>query len=282
MENETVALGQLARVQELCAAMRAGSAAAMESKRAAGGSEENEFRPSARAQLAAVSVGVIDLKGVNRNVWEQVGGYKEETQRANQEVDAAELKLQNLQYEKNHFLREIRHCRDFRDTERAIELVSKADFARLAPADLAQPREQDDAHQYHLNRLTLELQQRQALCEEHATRLAERTALEESISSKKAFMEGMGNQLRSLITLSLPLQRLLGNKMSLRWAEQRKLVMLPPPLRALFVSVAAYRDTASPGVSLALVGDMAKAESLLRPELRAASNSSTSTLCRSR
>ena len=74
-----------------------------------------------------------------------------------------------------------------------------------------------------------ELQQRQALCAQRDALLAEKAALVEANSSKRAVLEGMGAQLSSLVRLSLPLQELLQQKMSLRWQEQRPLAVLPPP-----------------------------------------------------
>lgn len=72
------------------------------------------------------ALALIDLKEANRRVWELVAAYKERTQRANAGVDAAELKLQNLQYEKNHFLRELIHLRDFHpDTGPKIEMLDE-------------------------------------------------------------------------------------------------------------------------------------------------------------
>ena len=80
------------------------------------------------------------------------------------------LLLQNLQYEKNHFLREIRHCRDFHG-ELAVDLVDKAAFARTAPAELRAADEASDPHQYHVNRLEHELRHaRRPVLEAHAQR----------------------------------------------------------------------------------------------------------------
>jgi hypothetical protein len=153
---------ELERLGSLCASLRtrlAEAVAAKSSAAANGGA-------SASAVLAEGSLTLIDLKAVNRSVWELVNSYKERTQRANAGVDAAELKLQNLQYEKNHFLREITHLRDFRlDTGPKITLIDEAAFAREAPPELLRVSKSEDAHQFHLNRLQLELRQRKALCE---------------------------------------------------------------------------------------------------------------------
>jgi THO complex subunit 5 len=150
------------RLGTLCTSLRTRLAEAVAAKSSAvadGGA-------SASAVLAEGSLALIDLKAVNRSVWELVNSYKERTQRANAGVDAAELKLQNLQYEKNHFLREITHLRDFRpDAGPKISLIDEAAFALQAPAELLSVSKAEDPHQFHLNRLQLELRQRKALCE---------------------------------------------------------------------------------------------------------------------
>ena len=47
------------------------------------------------------------------------------------EVDAADLKLQNLQYEKGYFLREIRQARDY-PPDRPIDMLETAGARRDA------------------------------------------------------------------------------------------------------------------------------------------------------
>ena len=143
-----------ARLTALCGAVRDYLAKGAASK----GSAPD---PMAHVALQEGALLLLELKEVNRSVWEAVGRHKEEAKEANQSLDSADLLLQNLQYEKNHFLREIRHCRDFHG-ELAVDLVDKAAFARTAPAELRAADEASDPHQYHVNRLEHELRQRQA------------------------------------------------------------------------------------------------------------------------
>ena len=143
-----------ARLTALCGAVRDYLAKGAASK----GSAPD---PMAHVALQEGALLLLELKEVNRSVWEAVGRHKEEAKEANQSLDSADLLLQNLQYEKNHFLREIRHCRDFHG-ELAVDLVDKAAFARTAPAELRAADEANDPHQYHVNRLEHELRQRQA------------------------------------------------------------------------------------------------------------------------
>ncbi|EOD38356.1 hypothetical protein EMIHUDRAFT_224763, partial [Emiliania huxleyi CCMP1516] len=221
---------ELERLETLTETLRGKLAAAMARKAdgAAGGSDAAEL-------VAGSGLALLELKQLNRRVWELVGEYKEGTQRANAGVDAAELKLQNLQYEKNHFLREITHLRDFRqDAGPRIELLPESEFAAAAPEELRGTSKAADPHQFHLNRLELERRQRESLCGERDARAAERTAAAERNAEKRAFLEGLQAQLASLTTLSLPLQRLLEQKHTQRWNERRTLHLLAPPLRALY------------------------------------------------
>jgi len=249
---------ELERLETLTETLRGKLAAAMARKAdgAAGGSDAAEL-------VAGSGLALLELKQLNRRVWELVGEYKEGTQRANAGVDAAELKLQNLQYEKNHFLREITHLRDFRqDAGPRIELLPESEFAAAAPEELRGTSKAADPHQFHLNRLELERRQRESLCGERDARAAERTAAAERNAEKRAFLEGLQAQLASLTTLSLPLQRLLEQKHTQRWNERRTLHLLAPPLRALYVRAVAYRDTAARHLELSIVGNLAEAEAL--------------------
>ena len=60
-----------------------------------------------------------------------------ETQSKKQEIDNTNLVLYNLNYEKNHFTKQIRNCRDFRGTYSTIDLVSVETFKSSAPAELS-------------------------------------------------------------------------------------------------------------------------------------------------
>jgi len=258
-------VAELARLQDLCGTLRARLGEAVLAKTAGGRGG------GAAAVLADGALAFIDLKEVNRSVWELVSGFKERTQSANAGVDTAELKLQNLQYEKNHFLREITHLRDFvTDAGPKIELIDEAAFAQQAPPELLRVTKAANAHQFHLNRLELELQQRKALCETRDSRLAERAAVAGRNAEKQVFLDGLQAQLNSLITLSLPLQKLLNQRHTQRWNERRRLHLLPPSLQALYVRAVAYRDTAAPNLELTIVGDIVAAEELLLAKAGAA------------
>lgn len=101
--------------------------------------------------------------------------------------------------------------------------------------------------------------------------LAERAAAAERNAEKQGFLDGLQAQLSSLVTLSHPLQKLLDQRSSQRWAERRKLPLLAPPLQALYVRAVAYRDTAAPQLELFIVGDIAAAEEMAAQRLHGGS-----------
>jgi hypothetical protein len=108
---------------------------------------------------------------VNRSIWEKVAEAKDVCKAKSLDMDVADLRLQNLQYEKNHLVRQIRHCRDFHFDESTVQLVDEATFAKTAPAELRTPGQ---PHEHLVNRMSHELQQRQALCAQRDTLLAEK------------------------------------------------------------------------------------------------------------
>ncbi|KAL3917790.1 MAG: hypothetical protein SGPRY_006266, partial [Prymnesium sp.] len=70
---------------------------------------------------------------------------------------------------------------------------------------------------------------------------------------------------QSLIRISQPLQQLLNLRVSQRWMEQRRLALLPTPLRLLLEHAIALRDTSCPSLLISVVGDLHKAENLALP-----------------
>ena len=61
---------------------------------------------------------------MNRAIWEGVAEAKDVCKAKSLDMDVADLRLQNLQYEKNHLVRQIRHCRDFHFDEATVHLLS--------------------------------------------------------------------------------------------------------------------------------------------------------------
>ena len=101
MATEAEAKRALTQLHALCAGLKGDLAKAMEVRKTSPNGS------MARMVVADGSYSLLELKEVNRTVWEVTAALKARAAAANQDVDAADLKLQNLQYEKNYFLREV-------------------------------------------------------------------------------------------------------------------------------------------------------------------------------
>ena len=85
---------------------------------------------------------------------------KAETEGAKAPVDFTTLQLHNLMYEKSHYLKAIKACKDFKSKYPDIELVPEEEFSRDAPEDIKASNLSDDSsHNLMLKRLNYELLQ---------------------------------------------------------------------------------------------------------------------------
>lgn len=85
---------------------------------------------------------------------------KAETDRAKAPVDSRTLQLHNLMYEKSHYVKAIKACKDFKSKYPDIELVPEEEFYRDAPESIkASKLSSDSSHDLMLKRLNFELHQ---------------------------------------------------------------------------------------------------------------------------
>lgn len=83
---------------------------------------------------------------------------KQETEHAKAPVDFTTLQLQNLMYEKNHYVKAIKACKDFKSKYPDIDLVPEEEFFRDAPEDIKNSViSKDSAQNLMLKRLNFEL-----------------------------------------------------------------------------------------------------------------------------
>lgn len=105
-------------------------------------------------------MGLFVSSQVNRLILLEEDRVKAETESAKAPVDFATLQLHNLLYEKNHYLKAIKACKDFRSKYPDIELVPEEEFVRDAPDDIrGGVLSSDGAHDLMLKRLNYELHQ---------------------------------------------------------------------------------------------------------------------------
>ena len=85
---------------------------------------------------------------------------KSETESAKAPVDFTTLQLHNLMYEKGHYIKAIKTCKDFKSKYPDIELVPEEEFFRDAPEEIKNSvLSNDTAHNLTLKRLDFELHQ---------------------------------------------------------------------------------------------------------------------------
>ncbi len=115
------------------------------------------------AQAAATQgwLAILDLKARNRELYEGLETQRQRTAEAKAAMERTHLRLQNLEYEKAHYGKEVRNCREFKSawSEEQIGLADEDDFLRRAPAELTRPAEQPELerHERMLHRLAFEL-----------------------------------------------------------------------------------------------------------------------------
>jgi hypothetical protein len=103
---------------------------------------------------------LIDLRRLSRNFYLAEDKVKAETDAAKIPLDKATLQLNNLLYERDHFLREIQACREFKTKFPGIDLESESAFWAAASGEQkSDAKLRDDPHQLELARLQLELTQ---------------------------------------------------------------------------------------------------------------------------
>ena len=94
----------------------------------------------------------------NRSILLEEDRSKAETERAKTPVDFTTLQLHNLMYEKNHYVKAIKACKDFKSKYPDIELVPEEEFFRDAHEDIkGTVMSNDSAHNLMLKRLNFEL-----------------------------------------------------------------------------------------------------------------------------
>uniref|UniRef100_A0A0C9RZF2 TSA: Wollemia nobilis Ref_Wollemi_Transcript_267_723 transcribed RNA sequence n=1 Tax=Wollemia nobilis TaxID=56998 RepID=A0A0C9RZF2_9CONI len=90
--------------------------------------KEGKGRAELHELISEVSVLFLKLRQANRIIFQEEDRVKSETENAKIPVDYTTLQLHNLMYEKNHYLKAIKGCKDFKSKYPDIELVSEEEF----------------------------------------------------------------------------------------------------------------------------------------------------------
>ncbi|GAU42192.1 hypothetical protein TSUD_305370 [Trifolium subterraneum] len=207
----------------------------------------------------------ITLRQANRSILIEEDRVKMETERAKAPVDFTTLQLHNLVYEKSHYLKAIKACKDFKSKFPDIELVPEEEFFRGAPKDIKDSvLSKDSAHNLMLKRLNFELYQRKELCKHHAKLEQKKKILLETIANRKKFLTSLPSHLKSLKKASLPVQNQLGMMHTKKLKQHHSAELLPPALYVIYSQLLAQKEAFVEPIDLEIVGSLKDAQAFAR------------------
>ncbi|KAF8410071.1 hypothetical protein HHK36_002593 [Tetracentron sinense] len=203
----------------------------------------------------------------NRSILLEEDHVKAETERAKAPVDFTTLQLHNLMYEKNHYVKAIKACKDFKSKHPDIELVPEKEFFSSAPEEIkGTTMANDSAHDLMLKRLNFELFQRKELCKFHEKLEQHKKSLLETIANRKKFLSSLPSHLKSLKKASLPVQQQLGVLHTKKLKQHHSAELLPPPLYVIYSQFLAQKEAFGEDIDLEIVGSMKDAQAFARQQ----------------
>ncbi|KAK6939607.1 THO complex, subunit 5 [Dillenia turbinata] len=209
----------------------------------------------------------VTLRQVNRLILLQEDHVKAETERAKAPVDLTTLQLHNLLYEKNHYLKAIKACKDFKSKHPDIELVPEEEFHRDASESIkGKTMSSDTAQNLMLKRLNYELFQRKELCKLREKLEQHKRSLQDTIANRRKFLSSLPSHLKSLKKASLPVQQLLGVLHTKKLKQHHSAELLPPPLFVIYSQFLAQKEAFGESIDLEIVGSMKDAQSFARQQ----------------
>ncbi|CAM8979261.1 unnamed protein product [Rhodiola kirilowii] len=219
-------------------------------------------------ELAAqMFLNFVSLRQANRSILLEEDRVKAETEKAKAPVDFRTLQLHNLMYEKNHYLKAIKACKEFRSKYPDIELVSEDEFIKDAPEDIKGAKISDDsAHNVMLKRLSYELYQRKELCKLKEKLEQKKKDLQETIANRTKFMSSLPSHLKTLKKASLPVQNQLGVLHTKKLKQHNSAELLPPPLYVIYSQFMAQKEAFEENIDLEIVGSLKDAQLLARQQ----------------
>ncbi|CAK7347536.1 unnamed protein product [Dovyalis caffra] len=209
----------------------------------------------------------VNLRQVNRSILLEEDKVKAETEKAKAPVDFTTLQLHNLMYEKSHYLKAIKACKDFKSKYPAIELVPEDEFFRDAPQHIKGSNlSTDTLHNLMLKRLNYELHQRKELCKLREKLEQQKKGLLEAIANRKKFLSSLPSHLKTLKKASLPVQNQLGVAHTKKLKQHNSAELLPPPLYVIYSQLLAQKEAFGECIDLEVVGSVKDAQAFARQQ----------------
>ncbi|CAA6664331.1 unnamed protein product [Spirodela intermedia] len=220
-----------------------------------------------RELVTQMSLIFITLRQVNRSILLEEDRVKDETENAKAPVDFTTLQLHNLTYEKNHYLKAIKACKDFRSKHPIIELASEEEFFREAPDDIkGGVLSSDGAQDLMLKRLNYELHQRKELCKLREKLEQRKKGLLEIISNRKKFLSSLPSHLKALKKASLPVQQQFGILHTKKSKQNSAAELLPPPLYIVYSQLLSQKEAFGESIELEILGSIKEAQTFAQQQ----------------
>ncbi|KAM7272257.1 hypothetical protein ACFE04_026920 [Oxalis oulophora] len=231
--------------------------------------KKNESAPKSqtREYFTQIFLHLINLRQANRCILLQEDKVKSETERAKAPVDMTTLQLHNLLYEKSHYFKAIKACKDFKTKYPNIEMVPEEEFSRDAPNHIKSTKLSKDVnHDLMMKRLNYELYQRKDLCKLKQKLESRKKSLKETIANRKKFLSSLPSHLKSLKKASLPVQNHLGIQHTKKLKQHQLAELLPPPLYVVYTQFMAHKEAFGENIDLEILGSAKDAHSFARQQ----------------
>ncbi|XP_047960714.1 THO complex subunit 5A isoform X2 [Salvia hispanica] len=227
--------------------------------------KEAQPKSQLRELITQTLLNFVTLRQANRSILIEEDRIKAESERAKAPVDLTTLQLHNLMYEKNHYVKAIKACKDFKTKYPDIELVPEEEFFRDAPEEIKSPElSTDSAHNLMLKRLNYELSQRKELCRLREKLELQKKALQETITNRKKFLLSLPSHLKALKKASLPVQNQLGVLHTKKLKQLQLAELLPPPLYVIYSQLLAQKEAFEENIELEITGSIKDAQAFAR------------------
>ncbi|TYZ57867.1 hypothetical protein PybrP1_011852 [[Pythium] brassicae (nom. inval.)] len=229
---ESAAAPPLAQLKRACAEIRELLATLVDQRVRAKETGRTLDKAALRAQRWRLLVLLRGVKAGLRATFTAADDWKSRVARQKDVVEAHQLKLQNLLYEKDHLLREIRRCRGFSTKE-----MDKIEFegGKLPIVGDA------ETHRQHLDQLTKELETRKRMITQLKDLKERIEKIDAATQAKQAFLDGLRHEVAAIENATTGLQLYMGAPVTAQLNRQHEANQLAAPLYTLFCELEAYQ-----------------------------------------
>ncbi|KAL5558841.1 hypothetical protein UlMin_035052 [Ulmus minor] len=239
--------------------------------------KEGKSKSELRELVTQMFIHFVTLRQANRSILLEEDRVKAETERAKAPVDFTTLQLHNLMYEKSHYVKAIKACKDFKSKYPDIELVPEEEFFRDAPEEIKNSvLSNDTAHNLMLKRLDFELLQRKELCKLRDKLEQHKKGLVETIANRKKFLSSLPSHLKSLKKASLPVQNQLGVLHTKKLKQHHSAELLPPPLYVVYSQLLAQKEAFGEEIDMEILGSVKDAQAFAHRQANLDNGAATS------